>query len=508
MVLVFSDEFNSRWRDFGPGKDAKWQALDLLYVNGDAAMFRSSAVSVNKRGCAVITASKTPSAGPFSAPWGDQPAEAAYTSGMLQGWNKFCFTVFTLGNLGRAGYLRSTDGRGAPEIDLFEVGVWQANKPQLSTSIHVAPILPLGMHWLDYEGGTYYPTYSDPTLHSAPNGWAGINSYMRNGLFMPRPGTRLADALSATHDLNASHFRDFYVYGFDWQPRKYIRWYINDILIYEINADALQGGQNGNNETIGERLIPVEPSYININLAMSNSFAPIHPDIPLPSAMEIDYIRIYQARSEINIGCDTPDYPSQDYINANVNKYKVTLAGYEDFVGDSRVMGPTMEPPPPDHTTTIVAVVCSVCGFLLLVACGVGFWLWRRKKKAQEAADAEAGKQPSPPGPSAMRRCCWVVQHTLLAFWYGPGDANRRHPVSIKPKVLPVVSEDSQRHIPMQLVQPMHPMPAVQAVQTVQPTPPRTPIQHTQSNQVRIPMQKTQSMQPRVPIRPMAVGLQ
>lgn len=91
MVLVFSDEFESPWRDFGPGRDARWQALDLLYVNGDEAMFRREQVTV-KGGKAIITAEKKHSQGPFSALWGDQLAEKYYSSGMLQGWNKFCFT--------------------------------------------------------------------------------------------------------------------------------------------------------------------------------------------------------------------------------------------------------------------------------------------------------------------------------------------------------------------------------------------------------------------------------
>ncbi|EFJ46707.1 hypothetical protein VOLCADRAFT_105452 [Volvox carteri f. nagariensis] len=445
-VLVFSDEFNSKWRDFRPGKDARWQAIDLMYVNNDAAMFRSSAVKV-QGGSAVITASKTSSSGPFSAPWGDQLATAKYTSGMLQGWNKFCFTggyleariklpgddqhgglwpaVFTLGNLGRAGYLRSTEGiwpfsydicddnalykqnwtdhngqrinrcnstqgRGAPEIDLLEVGVWESSKPELSTSLQVAPVLPQGLHWLDNQGGVYYPTYADPTLYSVPNGWAGVNSYMQNATtFRPRPGSKLADAMSATHKLNASHFTDFYVYGLDWAPRKYIRWYINDILIYELNALALKGGTNSANESVGDRLIPVEPQYININVAMSDSFAPIHPDLQLPASMMIDYVRVYQARDEINVGCDTPEFPSQAYIDSHLSDYKIDLAGFDDFVGNSSVMGPTMEPPPPDYTAVIVAVCCSVGGALLLAG-GVGWWIWRRRKRAQAKALLEA----------------------------------------------------------------------------------------------------------------------
>lgn len=70
-------------------------------------------------------------------------------------------------------------GRGSQEIDLLEVGVWEPYSPKLSTSMQIAPLLPPGLHWLDNEGAMYFPTYSDPTLHSTPNGWAGINSYMR-----------------------------------------------------------------------------------------------------------------------------------------------------------------------------------------------------------------------------------------------------------------------------------------------------------------------------------------
>lgn len=66
-------------------------SADLMYVNDDKAMFRKEAVTI-KNGRAVLTASRTTSQGPYSAPWGDQLAEAEYTSGMLQGWNKFCFT--------------------------------------------------------------------------------------------------------------------------------------------------------------------------------------------------------------------------------------------------------------------------------------------------------------------------------------------------------------------------------------------------------------------------------
>ncbi|KAG2452496.1 hypothetical protein HYH02_002735 [Chlamydomonas schloesseri] len=522
MILIFSDEFNSKWRDFGPGKDAKWQALDLMYVNADQAMFRREAVTV-KNGRAVLTASKKKSKGPYSAPWGDQEAEADYVSGMLQGWNKFCFTggylesrlklpgddvhggfwpaIFTLGNLGRAGYLRSTDGmwpfsydtcdrnaigkvpwsdhagqrinacnstkgRGASEIDLLEVGVWHDNMPELSTSLAIAPVMPAGLHWLDVEGGVYYPTYSDPTLGSRPNGWAGSNTYtttklLPNGsvveVLMPRPGTRIADSMSATHMLNETHFTDFYVYGFDWKPREYVRWYINGKLIYEINQKGLRAATNSANQSVGERLIPVDPQYININLAMSHSFAAIDPNLPLPASMEIDYIRVYQPKDAINVGCDTPDFPSQDYIDRNVNLYKITLAGYEDFVGDSRVMGPTMEPQEEaleketNHTALIVALAVSF-GCVFAVAGGVGLCLWRQKKQreAASAAQLEAAKnvlkpEIAKPLPEQPQQRPWIIRF-MTGLWVG-SSANTRANVTQGPRRAGMVDPRMQMHM-------------------------------------------------------------
>ena len=37
-----------------------------------------------------------------------------------------------------------------------------------------------------------------------------------------------------------------------------------------------------------------------------------------PTTMSIDYIRVYQKKGEINIGCDPPDFPTQAYITEYV----------------------------------------------------------------------------------------------------------------------------------------------------------------------------------------------
>ncbi len=118
--LVFSDEFNTDGRTFYPGDDPYWEAVDLHYwPTGNKEWYDPEAITTGN-GSLVITLSKKPNHG------------LDYTGGMMQTWNKFCFTgglvetsvqlpgfnnirglwpaIWAMGNLGRAGYGASTDG--------------------------------------------------------------------------------------------------------------------------------------------------------------------------------------------------------------------------------------------------------------------------------------------------------------------------------------------------------------------------------------------------------------
>jgi beta-glucanase (GH16 family) len=118
--LVFSDEFNLDDRTFYPGDDPYWEAVDLHYwATGNLEWYDPVAITT-KGGSLEITFSERENHG------------LNYTGGFLASWNKFCFTggvivanvslpgannvvglwpaVWTMGNLGRAGYGASTDG--------------------------------------------------------------------------------------------------------------------------------------------------------------------------------------------------------------------------------------------------------------------------------------------------------------------------------------------------------------------------------------------------------------
>lgn len=120
--LVFSDEFNTDNRTFWPGDDAFWEAVDLNYwATADLEWYDPGAIKTRNGKLEILmTAEETNG---FN-----------YRSGFLSSWNKFCFTggyievstslpgnpvqqaygfwpgIWTMGNLGRAGYGATNDG--------------------------------------------------------------------------------------------------------------------------------------------------------------------------------------------------------------------------------------------------------------------------------------------------------------------------------------------------------------------------------------------------------------
>ncbi|KAG8972454.1 hypothetical protein FRC05_010047 [Tulasnella sp. 425] len=147
-TLVFSDEFNTDGRTFYEGDDPFWEGVDLHYwLTGDVEWYQQDAITT-QGGNLVITLTETPIHG------------LNFKSGMLQSWNKFCFTTgyievnmslpgdprvpglwpaaWTMGNLGRIGYGATTDGLWPFSYDSCDVGTYpnqtEKNGPPVVTS--------------------------------------------------------------------------------------------------------------------------------------------------------------------------------------------------------------------------------------------------------------------------------------------------------------------------------------------------------------------------------------
>ncbi|KAA8893627.1 beta-glucan synthesis-associated [Sphaerosporella brunnea] len=365
LKLVFSDEFNQDNRSFYPGEDPYWEAVDIYYAaTVDLEWYDPDAITT-KDGYLEIE---------FAA---IKNHNLDYRSGMLQSWNKMCFKgglleasislpgrgdvsglwpgFWTMGNLGRPGYLASTEGmwpysyndgcdagitanqssadgisflpgmklpgctcegedhpnrgkaRSAPEIDAVEATVGKASDGSsiglVSQSAQMAPFDP----W-------YQPNYDFMELYNPEI--TSMNSY-RGGSFQ--------QAISGLSTLNNDWYdgKAYQRYGFEYIPgdKGHIVWSIGDLKTWKMTADAT--GANGN---IGPRPIPVEPMTVILNCGMSPSFALIEYDKLaqlFPAKMRIDWVRIWQDPDceDCSVTCDPPDYPTTSYIEKHKDAY-------------------------------------------------------------------------------------------------------------------------------------------------------------------------------------------
>ena len=341
--LVFSDEFNTPGRTFEDGSDPKWTSIEKNdYTNDAQHYYAASNVFTNANGELVL---RTEAADTDIVGFNDVKRKNIhdtkhFRSGMLQGWNKFCFTggivetevtlpgkhnvgglwpaFWILGNLARHTYVGSSEhiwpwastvctekgkgaqlingcqkvghfglepgvGRGAPEIDIFEVQpgetpgnhgkflISPVGQPFMSASYQVAPGKP------NRIGGGYWP---------APGQWydglAGGNNSVTNIFFYgaynhflsdTNPATQdyWGDAISYNRQLAKEHFQTKHKYRLEWDLPKdnvtdgYLHWFLNDELVFKINGTGIVDAGLGSE-------ISTEPSYLILNTAISSQW--------------------------------------------------------------------------------------------------------------------------------------------------------------------------------------------------------------------------------------------
>ncbi|KAI0632505.1 glycoside hydrolase family 16 protein [Trametes polyzona] len=381
--LVFSDEFETDGRTFYPGDDPFWEALDFHYwPTGDIEWYDPKQITT-ENGKLVITLEEA------------RNHDLNFRSGMLASWNKFCFTtgyvevrvsmpgspeapglwpaVWTMGNLGRAGYGATTEGmwpfsydacdvgtfpnqttadhlpeaantggpggspisflpgqrlsactcpgsdhpgpsvnvgRGVPEIDIFETQVDVSRfQGEVSQSFQTAP------YNYQYE----FVNTSDVTpIYDASK--TKFNSYK---------GAQYQQAISAVTYIDSANYNDqgYATYGYEWwsdpsdRDSGYITWYSEGQPSWTMTAATI--GPDTNTE-ISARLVPEEPMYIIMNLGMSPGFQKQDfKHLKFPSKMYVDYVRVYQREDagDEAVTCNPSSHPTADYIQKHLNAY-------------------------------------------------------------------------------------------------------------------------------------------------------------------------------------------
>ncbi|PBL01189.1 beta-glucan synthesis-associated protein [Armillaria gallica] len=381
--LVWSDEFNVDGRTFYPGDDPYWEAVDLHYWGTNNLEWYDPAAITTKGGALTITLSKKETHG------------LDYQGGMMSTWNKFCFTggmiltsvtlpgannilglwpaVWTMGNLGRAGYGASLEGtwpytydacdigtvpnqtinglpqaatvdgdaaqngilsflpgqklsrctcpgeshpgpmhsdgtyvgRAAPEIDIFEAQVAN-DEGEVSQSGQWAPFN------AKYE---WFNTSDNMIIYDATETY--LNTYTGGAFQQATSGVSLTD--QNCYQLATGCFS---VYGFEYKPGYddgYITWINNNKAAWTLKGPGVAADTR---VEISARPVPQEPMYILVNLGMSENFGYVDLEhLTFPAIMSIDYIRVYQPKDSINVGCNPDDFPTQAYIEEYIEAY-------------------------------------------------------------------------------------------------------------------------------------------------------------------------------------------
>ncbi|KAF3905821.1 hypothetical protein AA313_de0206113 [Arthrobotrys entomopaga] len=375
--LVFSDEFNTPNRSFYPGEDPFWEAVDIWYGATQDSEWYDPGQITTKDGVLEITFDAWPTHG------------LPYRSGMLQSWNKMCFTggiieasvsmpgrgdvsgfwpgFWTMGNLGRPGYLASTDGmwpysyhdecdagitanqsstdgisglpgmrlpactcpgadhptpgksRSAPEIDVFEATVATINKQgsKVGGVSQSAQFAPFDL-W-------YQPDYDYMAVYNASI--TSMNEY-RGGIYQ--------QAISGFTSLNNNWYdgKQYQTYAYEYKPGAdgYIEWDVGREPTWRMEGPSVRA--NGN---IGQRVIPMEPMTVILNLGMGTSFAWVEfTEIAklLPAKMRVDWVRIYQPPGHESVTCDPKGYETTQYIKDHPVAYmnpNVTTWNHANF---------------------------------------------------------------------------------------------------------------------------------------------------------------------------------
>ncbi|KAF8807739.1 glycoside hydrolase family 16 protein [Phlegmacium glaucopus] len=385
MQLVFSDEFNVDGRTFYPGDDPYWEAVDLHYWQTNNLEWYDPSAITTKDGALEITLTKK------------QIHNLNYQGGMMTTWNKFCFTggiletsvmlpgannilglwpaVWSMGNLGRAGYGASLEGMWPYTYDACDVGTapnqtlnglptaatvdgdpteggvlsflpgQKLSRCTCKGESHPGPVHSDGTYvgraapeidvfeaqvnaitltgsvsqsaqWAPFNAGYHWFNTTD-NLNIVDPSQSTLNAYV--GAAFQQATSVVTDTDQSCYELEGGCFS---VYAFEYKPgfdNAYISWVSGGKLTWTLNAAGMAADSR---VEISTRPIPQEPLYIIMNLGISTNFGFVDLEhLTFPTTMRVDYIRVYQPIGSINIGCDPADFPTQAYINQYLDAY-------------------------------------------------------------------------------------------------------------------------------------------------------------------------------------------
>ncbi|KDR65838.1 hypothetical protein GALMADRAFT_260035 [Galerina marginata CBS 339.88] len=378
--LVFSDEFNTDGRSFYAGDDPFWEAVDFHYWGTNDLEWYDPGQITTGGGSLLI---KLEQANPDNNHNLAYKNKFCFTGGLIEtavtlpGSNTvggLWPAVWAMGNLGRAGYGGSLDGMWPYTYDSCDVGTLpnqtfpgtstpvaaiQNGDPQYDNVLsflpgqrlsactcpgesHPGPMrkngtyvgrsapeidileaivdpdggkVSLSAQWGPYNAGYNWKNNTDNLIIYDTTSTV-LNQY-KGGVYQ-QTTSGLALANQNCYELNTKCFA---IYGFEYKPGfddAYITWINDGKKSWTLRAPGMAGDTL---TQINARPVSQEPMYIIANLGISNNFGVLDPALTFPTTMRIDYIRVYQPKDALNVGCDPEDFPTADYIQTYEDVY-------------------------------------------------------------------------------------------------------------------------------------------------------------------------------------------
>lgn len=330
-----------------------------------------------------------------------------FASGMVQSWNQFCFqggyiefsimqpgtpkttgywpAAWIMGNLGRPGYLASTDGmwpysyqscdsgimpnqtyaNGTGPDEAIDSKATYASNGQISKlpgmrtpactcpgGDHPGPNVNVGRSAPEIDcieaqiqtknGETH--SWSSQSLQAAP---FDVEYFWKNGseyatvydddetainTYHGGPLQEAVSAVSKNPDRGFQNTQGEYIrYGVEYEPDwnadggGSVTWFIDGKATWTVKGTAV--GPSAEMD-IGQRTVPTEPMAIIMNLGMSSGFQTVYfnsdeeKDLTFPAIYRVDYVRVYQKDGQKDrISCDPKDHPTADYIANHPSLY-------------------------------------------------------------------------------------------------------------------------------------------------------------------------------------------
>ncbi|KAJ7768364.1 glycoside hydrolase family 16 protein [Mycena metata] len=375
MKLVFSDEFNTDGRTFYPGDDPYWEAVDLHYWATNNMEWYDPAAVTTANGSLHITLSAKQTHGL------DYQGGVGCSNG-TNNIHGLWPAVWSMGNLGRAGYGATLDGTWPYTYDSCDVGTAPNQTynalPLIATTsgdtnvpyngelsylggqrlsrctckgeshpgpVHedgtyvgrAAPEIDIGDtggavsqsgQWAPFNAGYVWFNTSDNLIIA--NASASVLNTYTGGAYQ-----QATSVVTQTNQLCYELLDNcFAIYGFE-----YISWISDDQIAWTIKAAGLAADTQ---TQIGARPVPQEPMYILANLGMSTNFGVVDLEhLTFPTTLKLDYVRVYQYADSVNIGCDPPDFPTQAYINTYIEVLLTSFSLRSQLTGTSSIQAYT-----------------------------------------------------------------------------------------------------------------------------------------------------------------------